>query len=148
MECVAGRKPPFFTGKKHARQQVSKTSPSAIRSRDARYSGSGALYQIASLVRDLIAMVPYAPYGPDTNVRLLTTSDFTLVVFLCLADVRLASATTLYICACTTFDPIHFFPWVIFHSGVTGACPVTTESIVRVDVRTPTTTDSPVSTFL
>ena len=39
----------------------------------------------------------------------------------------------------TTFGLLVFFPEVLFHSRVTGACPVTTDLIVRVNVSTTTT---------
>ena len=39
-----------------------------------------------------------------------------------------------------------FFPGVFLSSGVTGACPVTTELIMRVHVRTPTTTTTTTTT--
>ena len=40
--------------------------------------------------------------------------------------------------ACTTFGWFVFFPWGIPHCRVTGACPVTTDLIMRVSVRTTT----------
>ena len=44
------------------------------------------------------------------------------------------------ICVChTTFGLLLFFPGVFLHSRVTGACPVTTDLIMRVNVRTKTT---------
>ena len=44
--------------------------------------------------------------------------------------------------ACTTFVfvGVIFFCEVFLHSKVTGACPVTTDLIMRVNVRTATTT--------
>ena len=42
--------------------------------------------------------------------------------------------------ACTTFGLFVFFPGVFLSSRVTGACPVTTDLIMRVNVRTTTTT--------
>ena len=38
--------------------------------------------------------------------------------------------------AYTTFGLLVLFPGVFFHSRVTGACPVTTDLIIRVNVRT------------
>ena len=35
---------------------------------------------------------------------------------------------------------VFFFPGVFLHLGVTGACPVTTDLIMRVNVRTTTST--------
>ena len=54
-----------------------------------------------------------------------------------------------YIHACTTFGLFVLFPGVFLSSRVTGACPVTTDLIMRVNVRTTTTTTWPrVSTQL
>ena len=41
--------------------------------------------------------------------------------------------------ACTTFGLCVFVPGVFLSSRVTGACPVTTDLIMRVNVRTTTT---------
>ena len=38
--------------------------------------------------------------------------------------------------ACSTVGLLVFFPRVFFHSRVTGACPVTTDLIMRFNVRT------------
>ena len=46
-------------------------------------------------------------------------------------------------CTCTTtFGLLYFFVGVFFHSRMTGACPLTTDLIMRVDVRTTTTTEA------
>ena len=45
-----------------------------------------------------------------------------------------------WIYACTTFGLFVFFPGVFLLSRVTGACPVTTDLIMRVNVRTTITT--------
>ena len=76
-------------------------------------------------------------YAPDMYVRWLTI--FTISFIYLLADVRLASPM---ICTCTTF--YCFFPGLFFHFRLTGACPVTTDLITRVDARTitPATTDN------
>ena len=47
-----------------------------------------------------------------------------------------------HFCFCSRF----FFPGVFFHSRVTGTCPVTTDLILRVDVRTTTTTKTKTTT--
>ena len=60
--------------------------------------------------------------------------DFNFYMFL--AEAWIASAV-LY--ACTDFG-LCFFPGVFLSSRVTGACPVTTDLIMRVNVRTTTTT--------
>ena len=65
------------------------------------------------------------------------TPDFTFHTFL--AETLIASAV---IYACTTFG-LCFFSGVFLSSGVTGACPVTTDLIMRVNVTTTTTTRTP-----
>ena len=42
--------------------------------------------------------------------------------------------------ACSTLGCVCFLPGVFLSSRVTGACPVTTDLIMRVNVRTTTTT--------
>ena len=54
--------------------------------------------------------------------------------------------------ACTTFGLLVFVPGVFASSRVTGACPVTTDLIMRVNVGTTTTTlwevgETPVDTL-
>ena len=63
------------------------------------------------------------------------TPDFTFYLFL--AEACIASAV---IYACTTFGLFLIFPWGILSSRVTGACPVTTDLIMRVNVGTTTIT--------
>ena len=62
------------------------------------------------------------------------TPDFTFYMFL--AEARIASAV---IYACTTFG-LCFFSGVFLSSRVTGACPVTTDLIMRVNASTTKTT--------
>ena len=63
------------------------------------------------------------------------TPDFTFYMFL--VEVLIASAV---IYACITFGLFVFLPGVFLRSRVTGACPVTTDLIMRVNVRTTATT--------
>ena len=64
------------------------------------------------------------------------SSDYRFHYFMFLVEAWIASAV---ICACTTLFLFVFFPGVFLSSGVTGACPVTTDLIMRVNVRTTTT---------
>ena len=69
--------------------------------------------------------------------HLRLTPDFTFYMFL--VEAWIVSAV---IYACTTFGVFVFLPWGVpqLQSRVTGACPVTTDLIMRVNVRTTTTT--------
>ena len=51
-----------------------------------------------------------------------------------------------WIYACTTFGLFVFFPGVFLLSRVTGACPVTTDLIMRVNVKTTKTTTTTTTT--
>ena len=69
---------------------------------------------------------------------------FTCILFL--AEALVASAM---IFACTKLVLLVFnFHGVFLHSRVTGACPVTTELIMRVNVRTTTTTTTAIGVSL
>ena len=48
--------------------------------------------------------------------------------------------------ACTNFGWYVFFPGVFLSSRVTGACPVTTDLIIRVNVRKTTSDAVPITT--
>ena len=65
------------------------------------------------------------------------TPDFTFYMFL--AEARIASAVIYDSYACTTFG-LCFFSGVFLSSRVTGACPVTTDLIMRVNASTTKTT--------
>ena len=65
------------------------------------------------------------------------TPDFTFFIFFWRGH-ELRQLHMIY--ACTTFGLLVFFPGVFFYSRVTGACPMTTDLIMRVNVRTTTTT--------
>ena len=90
-------------------------------------SGVVGLFQ-ARVVRRLCTSSTYL-------ARRRLTPDFIFYIFL--AEALLASAM---IYACTTFGSVCvFFHGVFLHSRVTGACPVTTDLIMRVNVTTTTT---------
>ena len=61
-----------------------------------------------------------------------------------LVEAWIASAV---IYACTTFDLFVCFPGVFLSSRVTGACPVTTDLIMRVNAKTTTTTSTAAPLF-
>ena len=72
------------------------------------------------------------------------TPDFTFYNFLAEACIALAM---IYACRLYTtfgFDCAFFFLGVFLHSRVTGAYPVTTDLIMRVNARTTTTTTTTV----
>ena len=85
-------------------------------------------------VHERTPMVLFIIAQIDGGSRL--TLDFTVIFFWRRHELRQLAV----IYSCTTFGLFVFFPRVFLSSGVTGACPVTTDLIMRVNVRTTTTT--------